>query len=253
MNYQEILYQISQEYERILNDNLVGIYVHGSIAFGCFNSRTSDIDFIVVVRNEPTLDEKEKLIKILLELSGHAPEKGLEMSVVKLDICRNFVYPTPFELHFSNAHIKKCQENLEVYCKTMKGVDRDLAAHFMVIKKTGIVLCGEEISSVFGDVPKEYYLDSIKSDIENVKDEIYENPTYFILNLCRVFAYISEELILSKEQGGLWGIEHLPFRFTALIQSALTAYRTGGNFENTQLLYEFCDYMRKCIFDNDNY
>ena len=40
---------IHGEYQTILGDNLVGIYVHGSIAFGCFHEEKSDIDFIAVI------------------------------------------------------------------------------------------------------------------------------------------------------------------------------------------------------------
>jgi streptomycin 3"-adenylyltransferase len=37
MNPSEILSVISREYQLILGENLCGIYVHGSLAFGCFN------------------------------------------------------------------------------------------------------------------------------------------------------------------------------------------------------------------------
>jgi streptomycin 3"-adenylyltransferase len=33
----------------ILGDNLHGIYLHGSLALGCFNPARSDIDVLVVV------------------------------------------------------------------------------------------------------------------------------------------------------------------------------------------------------------
>ena len=36
----------------ILGENLVGIYLHGSAAMGCFNDKKSDIDLLVVVKGE---------------------------------------------------------------------------------------------------------------------------------------------------------------------------------------------------------
>lgn len=45
MNELEILQKIKTSYQEILADKLVGIYVHGSIAFQCFNWKKSDIDF----------------------------------------------------------------------------------------------------------------------------------------------------------------------------------------------------------------
>ena len=35
--------------KEILQDNLIGVYLHGSSVMGCFNPRKSDIDLIVVV------------------------------------------------------------------------------------------------------------------------------------------------------------------------------------------------------------
>ena len=35
----------------ILQDNLVGVYLHGSAVMGCFNPDKSDIDLIVVVNS----------------------------------------------------------------------------------------------------------------------------------------------------------------------------------------------------------
>ena len=35
--------------KEILGENLVGIYLHGSLAMGCFNPQKSDIDLIIVV------------------------------------------------------------------------------------------------------------------------------------------------------------------------------------------------------------
>ena len=95
------------------------------------------------------------------------------------------------------------------YVQKMNGTDKDLAAHFTITKKYGIVLYGADIDSVFGEVPKMDYIDSILSDIEEANEEILENPIYITLNLCRVAAFLKDGLITSKKQGGEWGKENL--------------------------------------------
>lgn len=243
-SYETVLNRIAGEYQRILGDKLIGIYVHGSIAFGCFHWETSDIDFIAVIRELLTLKEKEELIQVLLDLEEAAPPKGLEMSVVLDKYCNPFIYPTPFELHFSNMHKERYRNNLQEYCRKMHGTDKDLAAHFTVILAAGRVLCGADIASVFGKVPREDYLDSIRSDIENAVNEIQENPVYIILNLCRVLVFAEENLIFSKEQGGKWGISRLPEDYRALIRKALMSYRGNGTFEAEEgELKSFAEYM----------
>lgn len=256
MDYISILERIKDQYSEILKENLVGIYVHGSIAFHCYNSMKSDIDFLVVVNTIPTLEQKMRLIQVLLGLTKVAPPKGLEMSVVLKEVCQHFVYPTPFCLHFSNLHLKRCQEELMNFCETMNGNDPDLAAHFTVTKAVGYPLVGAPIDEVFGEIPKQDYLDSIKLDIENAVEEVSKNPVYIILNLCRVLAYISLEQVMSKEQGGEWGIHHVPEKYREIVEAALREYRDESETKIATVFdehktKEFANYMLRCIFKTE--
>lgn len=252
MNCKILLRKIVKAYSHILKNNLIGIYVHGSIAFGCFNWNKSDIDFLVVTSKVPSLQEKIVMIQTLLNLENQATKKGFEMSVVLEKYCNKFIYPTPFELHFSNAHIQKCKDNLTQYCANMNGTDKDLAAHFMVTKAVGIVLYGKDIASVFGYVDKAYYIDSIKSDISNSEDDIERDPVYVILNLCRVFAFVRDGLILSKKQGGQWGIENIPKIYISIIKLALRNYCDDEYLTlDKDLAKKFAAYMKEKIFMND--
>ncbi len=226
MQYQELLNDFVMICRRILEDTLTGIYLHGSMAMGCFNAAKSDIDIIVIVEAPVSDIQKMALMKEIVRLNGLAPAKGLEISFVKREYCKPFVYPTPYELHFSAAHLQWFLDKPTDYMAEMKGDDKDLAAHFSIINKYGITLYGREIEDVFGPVPQEAYLDSIWYDIENAPEEIVENPMYVILNLCRVSAYLREKSILSKEKGGEWGIAHLPTKYRSLIQEALRCYQS---------------------------
>ena len=80
------------------------------------------------------------------------------------------------------------------------------------------------------------------------KEEIAANPTYVVLNLCRVLAYRKEGKILSKQEGGDWGLSRLSPRYRPLIQNALTAYQTGkAAVPDEALAREFAGEMLKAI------
>ena len=226
----KLLDEIRKCYQEILGSQLTGMYAHGSLAFDCFSWERSDIDFLVVVEEKPTIEQKIALIQTLLDRNHEAPDKGFEMSVVLKNECGLFSYPTPYELHFSNAHIERCRENVRLYCENMNGADPDLAAHFKVTRAVGRVICGEAIEKVFSEVPKCAYLDSIIGDVQGAEEEIMENPVYMVLNLCRVLAAVAEDKVLSKEQGGRWGKENLPEPSDRLVDSALSAYVSGTPF-----------------------
>lgn len=246
----KILEQIKHLSIQIFGENLVGVYVHGSLALGCFSWDNSDIDFVVVLGNAPTQTQKEEYISGLLNINKNCPPKGLEMSIVLERYTRQFVYPTPFELHFSNAHLKQCSENIKEYCQHMNGTDKDLAAHFTIINKACVTVCGKPAKDTFGEVPKSDYFNSIKSDIENAEKDIIENPVYHILNLCRVLAYKNNNLILSKKDGGNWGLAHIDAQYAGIIREALNRYQGSASFRldvNDDFLIDFAKYMHNLI------
>ena len=253
-DFNKLMEVISEEYNKLLGKNLVGIYVHGSIGFGCFNWDMSDIDFIVVI-NEPIHQQtKLQLVQVLKDLGEQVPPRGFEMSIVLEKYCKAFVYPTPCELHFQSCWSEwYWKEQLVLYDD--ERVDEGLAADFTVIKSVGIVIYGAQVENVFGVVPHEAYLDSICKDVtgSSTKEDIAGFPVYIILNSCRVYAYIKDRLVLSKEQGGKWGLANLPEKYHNLISEALNNYTKDSELSNdepqqTQQI-QFVDYMLELIFN----
>ena len=228
----------------ILGNNLVGVYLHGSAVMGCFNDKTSDVDLLIVINNDMSDEEKRRYMDMVVALNTLAPAKGIEMSIIKKSVCKPFVYPTPFELHFSVAHLEWYNSNPHDYVVKMKGTDKDLAAHIMITYHRGLCLYGEDIRTIFEDVGQETYFDSIWNDVEQAEADIMENPVYITLNLCRVLAYKQENLILSKQEGGIWGLAHVPETYSNLIQQALDEYASAGAMElNKTDAMEYANYM----------
>jgi len=231
--YAPVLRRVRESCVGLLGSDLVGIYVHGSIAFGCFNWEKSDIDYIAVINEALSAEAKKELCREALEISKSAPPKGLEASFVLREHCAAFKYPTPYELHVSKEH-----------SKIEGGVDKDLAAHFTVIKAVGFPLCGEPIDRVFGEVPAGHYLDSLIFDIENARENINRDQFYYILNLCRVLAYKQDGLILSKKQGARWALENTDRKYCGVIQTALNWYSSEQEAAiDDSLALEFCSLM----------
>lgn len=245
----ELLDDFVMSSKNILGDNLTGIYLHGSAAMGCFNNKKSDVDLLVVVKSDISKEIKRQYMDMVVTLNGKAPLKGIELSIVKETVCKPFVYPTPFELHFSIAHLKWYLSNPEEYIEKMNGTDKDLAAHFIIVYHRGKTLYGREISSVFSEVSSEYYMDSIWADIQNAKEDIVENTMYISLNLCRVLAYKKERLILSKQEGGEWAVQYISNpEYKKIILSALEEYKTGNVMSiSKEDAVRYAEYMLKRI------
>ena len=226
--------------KEILREDLVGVYLHGSSVMGCFNPQKSDIDLIVVVDRPLPEPVKRAYMDMTVGYNAIAPAKGIEMSVVLKKFCRPFVYPTPYELHFSTGHLGWYRTDPDDYIRRMNGTDKDLAAHFTIINKRGRCLYGAPIEEVFAEVPGGDYMDSIRYDVEGAADEITKYPMYLTLNLARVLAYKEEGLILSKKEGGEWALEHLPSEYRPLITDALREYSESAEAAYDDVLAKRC-------------
>lgn len=251
--YKDLLEKFVSQSREIFEKNLTGIYLHGSAVMGCFQPGKSDLDLLLVVNDEIADKVKREFMDYVVELNKQAPAKGLELSIVRENVCNPFVYPTPFELHFSVEHLAWYQSNPRDYVEKMKGTDKDLAAHFTITYHRGEVLYGKAISEVFALVPQKDYLDSIWYDIENAVEEIAENPMYLTLNLCRVLAYKKEGLITSKQEGGEWGRMNInKSEYQTLITAALQEYQNDEPmvFDET-VAKEFAEYMLREIQSNE--
>jgi len=235
--------------------NLVGIYLHGSLAMESLNPVSSDVDLLVVVRDRLSWDEKNGLGQRLLQLSEQAPPNGLEMSILTLDSLTPFQYPTPYELHFSNGNKEQfAQGTIDL---TSDLTDPDLAAHFVITKARGFCLYGESIDAIFPDVPRDCYLDSLAQDAEWSAQKIAQGtdhdecavPVYGVLNFCRVLALIEQDLITSKREGGQWGLKNLPPEYKPILQEALKEYAVSGTSRpvDCQRLKAFARYANSMI------
>lgn len=253
MPYQELLDEIVSKSEIIFQEDLTGIYLHGSLAMGCFNPKKSDIDFILVIRNNITDMQKLQFMEHIAAWNKKAPSKGIELSIVKEEYCRDFLYPTPFELHFSNAHLQWFMEDPTDYVQKMNGTDKDLAAHFKNIKEYGIVLQGKAINDVIADVQRKDFNHRIWSDVKGAREGILEEPVYVILNLCRAAAFLKDGSNLSKKQGGEWALQNLPAQYHAFISNAVQSYALGTEMDFGYLgkmeTQKFAEYMLQMIKD----
>lgn len=219
-----ILDRIVKGANRLQGGNFVGLYLHGSAAMGCFNSLGSDLDFLIVVRNKLSVDEKRELAQTIHEESEKLAN-GIEMSVVLLQYTQNPAYPTPFEMHFSKEYAEQYRNGEIDFSKV--STDPDLVAHFVVTRRRGIVWGGLPLDDVFSEVSRDAYVESLKNDLREYESKIIDNPVYVILNACRIIAYLKEGIVLSKTEGGDWALNNLDKRFHDTVARALKSYENG--------------------------
>lgn len=220
--------QITTMNESLINHlgtNLVGIYIHGSLALQSFNPNSSDIDVIVLLNDKIDVDTKFQLVKELLGLSNNpAP---IEISFITKEAIMPWKHPTPFELHSSEYWRERYEERVAAEDKNFwsdASVDSDLACHLTLIHKKGICIYGLAIAEAFSEIPEKDFRSSIVSGVDHALSSLTTTPVYGILTLCRVLSYLEAGEILSKREAGIWACSIIPENLRYIVRSAVEVY-----------------------------
>lgn len=225
-----------------LSENLVGVYLHGSLAMGGFNPSSSDIDILVVVK-KPLSESAAKQISQRILLLLEELENSMECSIVLEEHLSRFVYPTPCEYHFSDYHRERYLTDEDYVCGGYE--DYDLASQITVAYYRGKTLYGQPLAELYPPIDRQHYLASILHDIGHAVKDITSNPMYITLNLCRVLYFVREGAIASKQEGGQWGVRNLPQPNQGVVQCYLSKY--SGENVNREVspseLVEFAETM----------
>jgi predicted nucleotidyltransferase len=245
------LAQLCQGLIDSLGDSMVGIYLHGSAAMGCFNPQSSDLDILAVSKAAIPLPVKAELGRLLLHLSCQpAP---VEIHFLEMGGLHPWRYPPPYELHYSEPWRERFEHDLSgrdwLKWDDHEHRDPDLGAHIKVTRARGVALCGAPIYQTLPEAPEADYLAAVKYDLDDAFEKIEENPVYHTLNLCRTLAYLDSGQVLSKAEGGFWALGRLPARLHPTIQTALELYQYNQALRefSPAELGELIAYMEKNI------
>ena len=102
---------------------------------------------------------------------------------------------------------------------------------------------------MFPAVSAHTFQEAIIQTMQIARDHPTQDPVSFVLNACRVSAYLQEDLILSKDAGGRCGLAHLPEQYHPLFEQSLALYRSEplGQMVGRVLLEAFAKAVLKTI------
>lgn len=240
----KVLRETLSNIHAILGGNLVGIYLYGSLAMGCFQPKSSDIDVILVVKEKLPEEQGRRILEHLKAACSR--ERRVELSIIGADVVRNPRYPLLVDLHYE--YWGNVFENEE---------DKEILSNLYTTKERGFCVWGAPISDVFAKIPARYHLRSVIQDIQHTRRHLHDKPedagynvaVYWVLSSCRILAFIREGRVLSKLEGGQWGLANPPEKHHSLIERALALYqgKKDNGFWNSKELDAFADYMTDVI------
>jgi predicted nucleotidyltransferase len=237
--------RLQRLFRSLLAGDRIGVYLHGSLAMGCFNPERSDIDLLVITRRGMTVDEKRHAAETLLAVSSDP--RPVEISVMRETDLRPWRHPAPYDFHYGEgAWRERLQRELTNgdwrRWNDERRHDPDLAAHVTVTRVRGICIEGAPIEGALPPVPAADYWDAIEGDFRWIVEHPEEDPVYGVLNACRVLGCAETGQVLSKDEGGVWALAALPVEHRSVVERALAVYRgrlTEGTFDRAELMRLF--------------
>lgn len=213
----------------ITGDNLVGIYLHGSLALGDFDPDNSDIDFMVVLREKLSDEQVERMGEMHQQLidSGEEWGKKLEGSYVTMEQLKSEEPPfdsRPYlnEKTFYPAADYGYEWVLEKYAVREKGIGLYGPEPKEVIERVEVDDVLAAVRRIFQDNWEPMLLDPKK-----LESDWYQ--PYAILTLCRIMYAVEKGKIGSKQEAAGWVIENFGDRWRDVVDLALK-WKRGDSF-----------------------
>lgn len=240
-----------------LADNLVGVYLVGSIATGDFDL-DSDIDFLVVTNTELTETNIKSLQEIQIKIHGIDcyPAKHLEGSYINIADLNNWHTVGEKELYyFDNGST------------TFEQSTHDNKWHVRwILRERGITLVGQKPETIMQPIPLPELSNEIKTAMLQImkafKDEI-DRPRSFwnsrfgqsfaVLTYCRMLHTLHTGTVQSKKAGAKWAKQFVDPKWIKIIDQAWNE-REGVRFlvkihqraEQT-LLFETLEFIKYAV------
>jgi len=218
----EIVNFLRKDVQDILGKQLVGMYLHGSLANGGFDEH-SDID-IIIVTAEPISEEIfDQLYKMheMISVIDSPWRNQLEVSYISKDALRRFD-PT----NTKHPHLDRgTDEKLHIITH-----ESDWVIERHVLRERGIIIVGPDPKTLIDPVSPNDLRTAVGEGMPVWLNPMIENPagmstrgyqSFVVLSLCRMLYTLQHGEILSKAAAADWARRNIDPKWIPLIDRAL--------------------------------
>ncbi len=212
-----------------LHEQLIGIYLYGSLVTGDFDPAISDIDLAVVLTCELNDDTFQALHQLHTHVVALHPSWNdrLELAYISREALQSFRTRTSTIGIISPG---------EPFHRLQAGADWLIS--WYALREDGIALHGPAIKTILDPVSNAEYLNAVRDHIQNYREFVKEAPTkqflsYIVLTVARGAYTLEHRHVASKIRAAAWAKCRFP-RWSGLIENAMDWRRDPESDELTK-------------------
>lgn len=216
----DLLRALRTRIQQCLGENLIALYLYGSLVTGDFAPDISDVDLLAVTANDLGAAEFAALQRLHVDLPRKWPEweDRIEVAYASVAALQSF--------RSEQHHFAIISPGEPLHRKIM---DRGYLMNWYVVRERGTALMGPPPAVVIPPIDKaeftlavQSYVSWLAERLPEVTDSLYFS--YAVLTACRALFLLRKGELASKEQAAAWAQEELA-EWSGLIERALAARR----------------------------
>ena len=235
-----LLGEMADDFPTLLANNLVGIYLWGSLTYDGFDERCSDADLIVVTRRNINKREFSALEDwFAKQLKKNSWAEKLDMRFV---IDGEFLDKTS---RCCGYHFGKL---------TRHGSDANPII-WVNIAESGITLLGKPAKEIAPFVSAKVLNDALILELNYLKEDLAENAgdesdlaffhnSYAVLTACRIFYTAHHRKLVSKNTASAFALENVPEKWHTIIKTAKENRLKGKGTKTAKPENDAMDFVR---------
>jgi len=204
----EILDQLKTGLVQILDKNLIGLYLTGSLTYGDFDRGSSDIDFLAIIDHALSKKQLQEIAEMHSRIGKNYPEweKRIEGQYTPLNWFSSIERPLDKRIYVNGGTV-----NLHQY-------GNEWAINYFVLYECGVALAGPAPKDLLKSVDiiavreasKKCLLEEWLPKLEKkepFKEEGYDTnhlQAYAILTMCRILHRAKKDDVVSKRKASTW-------------------------------------------------
>ena len=224
----------------ILGEQLVGLYLFGSLAVGDFDPANSDIDFVAVTEEAVTGETLARLQAFHAELFGSGLPLADQIEGAYISRAALRVYDPATARH---PHIDRGESNLAV-----KPFHTDWVVQRYSLREHGVTLFGPPPKTLIDPITPAalaaaivellgFWWEPMLADDTHLRHNGYH--AYAVATFCRMLYTVEHGGLLSKPAAGRWAMARLDPSFAPLIERALAYTLTPADIPATRALLRY--------------